>query len=248
MMRGLHNRYVGVLCVLLSLWAGALALNPADRWIWALENVPVVIGIAVLALTYRRFHFSRLSYTLIFVFLLFHEVGSHYTYTLVPYDAWFEAATGRTLNSLFGWERNHYDRLVHFLYGLLLTYPVREIFLRIANARGFWGYLLPVGFTMSTSLLYEEIEWAVVMVFGGDVGMAYLGIQGDVWDSHKDALLATIGSVMAMFVTAGVNISLQRDFAREWSESLRVKRVEPLGEEAIREMLEELEEKDSGGS
>ena len=94
------------------------------------------------------------------MFLCLHTVGAHYTYSEVPYDAWFERLTGRTFNGLVGWERNNFDRVVHFAYGLLLAYPIREVFLRVADARGFWGYFLPLDLTMSTSMLYELIEWA----------------------------------------------------------------------------------------
>src|SRR6266481_1621475 len=87
---------------------------------------------------------------LIFVFLSLHLIGAHYTYSLVPYDDWFRAVTGSSPNQLLGWERNNYDRVVHFSYGLLLAYPVREVFLRVARLRGFWGYFFPLDITMST--------------------------------------------------------------------------------------------------
>ena len=98
----------------------------------------------------------------------------------------------------FAGGRNHFDRLVHFLYGLLLAYPIREMFLRIGNVRGFWGYFLPLDLTMSTSMLYELIEWAAAELIGGDLGAAYLGTQGDVWDAHKDMALASMGALIAM--------------------------------------------------
>jgi putative membrane protein len=201
----------------------------------------VCIFIGFLVLTYKWFPLSRISYTLIFIFLCLHEIGSHYTYALVPYNAWFESIFGRTLNSMLGWERNHFDRLVHCSYGLLLAYPVREIFLRVADVKGFWGYFLPIDITMSTSMLYELIEWGTAEVFGGELGQAYLGTQGDVWDAHKDMGLATIGAVTAMLVTAIINMYLQRDFAREWISSLKVKSHEPLGEDEIARMLKEKE-------
>jgi putative membrane protein len=129
-----------------------------------------------------------------------------------------------TLNEHFGWQRNHFDRVIHFTYGLLLAYPFREIFLRIARARGFWGYFLPLDLTMSSSLLYELIEWLAAEVLGSDLGQAYLGTQGDIWDAHKDMALASLGALIAMLITAAVNLRCQRDFAREWSESWRVKK------------------------
>jgi len=146
---------------------------------------------------------------------------------------------GNSLSEAAGTERNHYDRLVHFLYGLLLVYPVREVFLRVADAKGFWGYLLPLLVVMSSSLLYEFLEWGAVGLFGGDLGMAYLGTQGDVWDAQKDSLLATVGALLATLVIAAVHVSLDRDFSREWVESLTVKHPEPLGEVAIDRYLHE---------
>ena len=139
---------------------------------------------------------------------------------------------------MFGWERNNYDRVVHFAYGLLLAYPIREVFLRVANVRGFWGYFLPLDLTMSTSMLYELIEWGAALVVGGDLGQAYLGTQGDVWDAHKDMELASLGALITMCIAAAVNVALQRDFACEWAESLRVHGRQPLGEVAIRQMLD----------
>ena len=173
---------------------------------------------------------------MIFVFMCLHQVGAHYTYSEVPYDLWLQKLTARSLNSLVGWERNNFDRVVHFSYGLLLAYPIREVFLRVVNVRGFWGYFLPLDLTMSTSMMFELIEWTVVAVFGGGMGQTYLGTQGDEWDAHKDMALASIGAFIAMAVTALINWRLQRDFAREWGESLRVKVKAPLGEDEIAHM------------
>lgn len=228
-----HKYYLWTLTLAYVLIWAALAVDPVDRATWALENALPVAFVAVMLMTYRRLLFSRLSYTLIFIFLIFHTVGAHYTYSEVPYDRWFITLTGTSLNESMGWERNHYDRFVHFSYGLLLAYPIREIFLRIAEVRGFWGYFLPLDVTMSTSMIYELVEWGSAEVFGGEVGMNYLGTQGDVWDAHKDMALASLGAVIAMTITAAVNVYLRRDFAGEWVESIKVKQRQPLGEDEI---------------
>jgi putative membrane protein len=220
-----------LLLVLLALGV-VLGIDPHYRADWLLENLLAAAGVLALALTWKRFPLSRLSYGLLFVFLVLHEVGAHYTYAEVPYDRWFAALTGRGLNELLGFERNHYDRLVHLSYGFLLAYPVRELFVRVADARGFWGYVLPLDVVMSTSMLYELIEWAAAEAFGGELGMAYLGTQGDVWDAHKDMLLASVGAALALTIAALVHRRLDRDFQRDWAESLRVKHPEPLGEVA----------------
>jgi putative membrane protein len=219
-----RKAYLLTLTVVYAIWWIAMAIEPFDRADWALENVLVLFAAALLWSTAKAFPLSRISYTCIFVFMMFHALGAHYTYAKVPYQEWLPFLEGG---------RNHFDRLVHFLYGLLLAYPIREMFLRIGNVRGFWGYFLPLDLTMSTSMLYELIEWAAALVVGGDLGAAYLGTQGDIWDAHKDMALASLGALIAMTVTYVVNRRMQRDFAREWAESIRVKRKKPLGEEAV---------------
>jgi putative membrane protein len=228
-----HRRYCFLTLGLFTLvWAG-LAVQPSDRADWALENALVVLFVPALLASLRWFPLSRLSWSLILLFLTLHSIGAHYTYAEVPYDAWFEAAFGFRLNGALGLERNHFDRLVHFSYGLLLAYPMRELFFRVADARGFWAYFLPLDLTLSTSALFELLEWAAASFFGGDLGVAYLGTQGDVWDAQKDMALAGLGALITMGVTLLVNRRWQRDFAREWIDSLRVKRREPLGEVAL---------------
>jgi len=234
-----HHRYLLVLAVLFALVWAALAIAPWHRADWALENALVAAFVVLVAATYKRLTLSRVSYTLIFVFLCLHEIGAHYTYAEVPYDRWFQSLTGTTFNSLVGWERNNFDRVIHFSYGLLLAYPVREVFLRVAAVRGFWGYFLPLDLTMSTSMMYELAEWLAAEAFGGDLGQAYLGTQGDVWDAQKDMALASLGALTAMLITYGLNRVLQRDFAAEWAESLQVKEPRPLGEDEIARMLRE---------
>jgi putative membrane protein len=201
---------------------------------WVLENILTVVFVTVLILTRNKFRLSSLSYTLIFVFMALHTVGAHYTYADVPYEQW-TGALGFSINKFFGFERNHFDRLVHFLFGFLLAYPVREVFMRVANARGAWSYYLPVELVMSLSMVYEIVEWGASLVVGGDLGMAYLGTQGDVWDAHKDMALASAGAILGMLIVATVNWRYQRDFSREFSESLRVKEPAPLGEVRLRE-------------
>ncbi len=228
-----QRKYLGALFATFAVLWIFLAIRPWNRADWIVENILVAFFVAGLLAFRRALFFSRISYTLIFMFMSLHIVGAHYTYAAVPYDVWFNNLTGRTFNSLMGWERNNFDRVVHFLYGFLLAYPIREIFLRVANVRGFWGYFLPLDLTMSTSALFELIEWGAAELLGGDLGAAYLGTQGDVWDAHKDMALASLGALIAMTVTAAINSRLQRDFAREWARSLRVKNHQPLGEDAL---------------
>jgi putative membrane protein len=230
-----HQRYPIVLFALLVAFAGALAINPHDRADWALENALMFGGLGVLIATRRKLPLSRVSYTLIFVFLCLHSIGAHYTYSEVPYQEWWARLTGQPVSE----GRNHYDRAVHFAYGLLLAYPVREVFLRVAAVRGFWGYYLPLDVTMATSMIYELIEWGAAEFFGGELGVAYLGSQGDPWDAQKDMALATLGAIIAMCVTAALNWRYQRDFARDWADSLRVKSGVPLGEDELRRLIDD---------
>lgn len=234
-----YSAYLAVLAGLFLVIWSLLAIAPLYRHDWLLENVLLFVFVAALLGSYRVLPLSAVSYTLIFLFLCLHSVGAHYTYAEVPYERWLQDTLGWSLNAAMGWERNHFDRLVHFCYGLLLAYPVRELFLRVAAVRGFWGYFLPLDLTMSTSMLFELFEWGAAEMFGGDLGIAYLGTQGDVWDAHKDMALASVGALIAMGITGALNVRLQRDFAREWADSLRVKEPSPLGEVAIRRMIEE---------
>jgi putative membrane protein len=158
--------------------------------------------VPLLIATYRRLRFSNAAYALIFAFFVLHEIGAHYTYSLVPYDAWATSLTGTSVSAVLGLERNHYDRLIHFAYGLLLYLPVVELLRGVAAPRGIWRFLLPVLFVLSNSALYELIEWAAAEMFGGDLGIAYLGTQGDEWDSQKDTACAAAGALLAaLFVT-----------------------------------------------
>jgi len=218
-----HRRFLLLLSVLLGIEFALLAIAPHDRKDWALENALVVLFVGALLASYPRLMLSPLSYLLIFLFLSLHLLGAHYTYALVPYDSWFESLTGRTFNSLLGWDRNNFDRVVHFCYGSLLTYPIREVFQRVVRLRGFWGYFFPLDVAMSTSMMYELIEWGAAALFGGDLGQAYLGTQGDAWDAQKDMALASLGALLCMLLTAALNLWFQRDFADEWNQSLRVK-------------------------
>ena len=113
------------------------------------------------------------------------------------------------------------------------------MFLRVANVRGFWGYFLPLDLTMSTSMLYEQIEWLAAEAFGSGLGAAFLGSQGDQWDAQKDMALASLGALITMSVTAIINSIYQRDFAAEWVESLRVHRHQPLGEVELQRLREQ---------
>jgi putative membrane protein len=189
-----RNRLLQVLVAWYAVVWIATAVSPLDRHDWFLENLLVFAMLALLIGTYRAFPLSDLSYLLITAFMTLHAVGAHYTYAQVPLGFWIQNA--------FGFSRNHFDRIVHFSFGLLMAYPIREMFLRVANARGFWAYYLPLDVTLAFSALYEIMEMAIATMVAPGTGDAWLGTQGDVWDAQKDMGLAALGALLCMCITA----------------------------------------------
>ncbi len=222
------------LLILFVIWWVIWAIDPSHFSDWVLENVLTVFFIAALIFTRNKFRLSTVSYTVMFIFLCMHTIGSHYTYAEVPYEAW-TGSLGFSINDTFGFERNHFDRLVHFSFGLLFAYPMRELFMRIAKSEGAWSYYFPLELVMSLSMLYELVEWGAAVLVGGELGQAYLGTQGDIWDAHKDMGLATVGAAVGMLIVAGINWRYQKDFAQEFKNSLKIKSDTPLGEVKLRE-------------
>ena len=166
------------------------AIAPHDRFTWWLEVAPGLAGIAVLALTYRRFTFSRLAYFLMFLHIIILFVGGHYTYARVPAFDWLEDALNLS--------RNHYDRVGHFAQGFVPAIIAREIFVRKSIIRGkAWLFFFIVCVCLAVSALYELIEWWTA-VFTGEAATDFLGTQGDVWDTQMDMFLALTGAVSAL--------------------------------------------------
>lgn len=193
--------YTDLLAAIFAVIWVLLAIDPLYRHDWVLENL-LVVALALAFLWWRKsLHLSKTSATLIFIFLCVHEIGSHYTYSEVPYDRWAEALIGTTITELFGFSRNHFDRLEHFFYGLLLSYPMREGYIHAQMLKGRLTYTIPITITLAFSAIYEIIEWAAAEMVGGELGAAYLGTQGDVWDAQKDMALAGFGSVLALAAT-----------------------------------------------
>ena len=198
-MTRLSNRaYTDLLAIIFAIIWALLAIAPLYRHDWMLENL-LVLAAAIAFLCWRKkLELSKLSSTLIFIFLCVHEIGAHYTYSEVPYDRWAEALIGTTITDLFGFSRNHFDRLEHFFYGALLAYPMREVYIRAQMLKGRLTYTLPICITLAFSGMYEIFEWWAAELAGGDLGVAYLGTQGDVWDAQKDMALAGFGALLAM--------------------------------------------------
>lgn len=190
---------LGLLLAYVVLWIW-LAIDPVNRRDWLLENLLAVAGVVLLLLTYRRFPFSRLSYCLIALFLTLHAIGAHYTYAEVPFGYW--------LKDVLALSRNPFDRLVHFAFGLLLAYPVREWLMRLAKVTVGWSYYLSMSAILAQSGLFEVIEAVVAVLVSPELGALYLGTQGDEWDAQKDMAAALAGAFLAMTVTyAGFRFS-----------------------------------------
>jgi putative membrane protein len=178
----------GVLFAAAWLIAAWRPLFPQD---WALENVLSLLAAWWLVRRHRRAPLSAASYLFLLVFGIAHEIGSH-TYSEVPYRAW--------LGPLFDGGsagRNHYDRLVHFLFGLLCYRPLKEVMASALPGTGAAARILPVCVVATISLVYELVEWCAAMLFGAELGQAYLGTQGDEWDAQKDSGLALAGAGLA---------------------------------------------------
>ncbi len=157
---------------------------------WLLENLLTFACVPAAVLTYRRFRFTDQAYVQALLFLILHTVGSHYTYSHVPLGDWAQ--------EVFGFSRNHYDRLVHFSFGLLMLRPMRELVIRRPKVLGHAAvFFLSFAAIACLSLGYEMLEWTVAAVVDPSAGTAYLGTQGDVWDAQKDSAFACAGALIA---------------------------------------------------
>ena len=174
---------LGVVLLVLS------GIHPKDRYTWILEVAPAIAAAVLLAATYRRFPLTPLSYRLILLHACILMVGGHYTYAEVPLGFWMQRA--------FGFARNHYDRIGHFAQGFVPAIVVREVLLRkTALRRGGWTFFLVTCVCLAISACYEFVEWWTA-VMSGSAADAFLGTQGDPWDTQWDMLFALIGAVVA---------------------------------------------------
>ncbi len=177
--------------VYIILWL-YLAVEPLDRFDWILDNLLVFLLGPPFLYSVRRFRFSDISYVLIIVYLMLCAVGAHWSYSFVPAGDWLQQA--------FGFGRNHYDRLVHFSFGLLLAYPLKEWLVRVVKVPLPWPYYFSPLLLLALSALFECIEALVVEAVNPELGMIFLGAQGDMWDAQKDMIVALYGAAIAMIV------------------------------------------------
>ncbi|TVY10674.1 DUF2238 domain-containing protein [Paenibacillus cremeus] len=154
-----------------------------------MENILVLAAVIFLTILSRKFPLSNQSYFLIFIFLCFHTYAAHYTYDGTPFDRW--------LKENFHAQRSYFDRVVHFLFGLLLAPVLKEVLVRTNRLKGLWIYALPVACVFALSAFFEILEMFVAL-FGGSAGEDYMGLQGDIYDSQKDMGLGLLGGACTM--------------------------------------------------
>ena len=182
------------LVVAVLFWSG---VSPADRFTWFMEVFPVLIAVPILVATHKRFRFTPLVYTLIAIHACILMVGGKYTYAEVPLGFWME----RT----FGFARNHYDRIGHFAQGFVPALVAREILSRTSPLRGSrWLPFLVVCFCLAFSAFYEFIEWWTALAKGASAD-AFLGTQGDPWDTQWDMFFAFVGAIVGLVLLSGVH-------------------------------------------
>ena len=176
------------------IWSG---ISPHDRFTWFLEVAPVLIGVPILVYIWPRFRFTRLVYTLLWIHAVILMVGGKYTYAMVPFGFW--------LQDVFGFARNHYDRIGHFAQGFIPAMLAREVFIRCSPLRGSrWLPFMVVCFCLAFSALYELIEFWTALA-AGEGAEAFLGTQGDVWDTQWDMQMALVGAIVALVTLSKVH-------------------------------------------
>jgi putative membrane protein len=190
------NRFFQCICAGIVVLLAIAAYHPDKVFDWALENGCVALVLIGIFAAYRRMTFSDLSYLLMFVYLCIHEMGAHYKYSDVPIGEWLKPILHTT--------RNHYDRISHFSFGLLLAYPMREIAMRKLRVTGNWLYYLPVECVLAFSAVYEILEAFMASVLTPERGEEFVGMQGDMWDSQEDMFVAGLGSVIGVLIIAAL--------------------------------------------
>lgn len=188
----MSNKFQQALLIIYLIVWSIFAISPVYRPQWWLENYLVFAFFLFLILSYKKYQLSDLSYLLITIFLLLHVVGSHYGYSNVP--------IGFILRDAFGLVRNPYDRIVHFLFGVLFAYPIYELLKRYSSLKGIWLYIIPINFIISFSAIYEIIEAMVAWILPPEQYDPFVGLQGDIWDGYKDMLLVSVGGMVSTFI------------------------------------------------
>ena len=182
---------LGLTCA--AVWV-ITAIHPLDRQAWILENILLVLFVAVLGFTYRRLQLSNGAYLCIALFLILHMIGAHYTYAKMPLGLWAKQA--------FGFSRNHFDRVAHFGFGFFLALPVRELLRRFSGISRGWSFWIAAGIILAVSGFFEILESIVAAIVAPGQGVNWLGGQGDEWDAQNDMLSAMLGALTMMLIVA----------------------------------------------
>lgn len=166
------------------------AIHPHDLFTWFLEVLPALLGLVVLAITFRSFRFTRMAYWLMLIHSIILMIGGHYTYAEVPLFNW--------LRDVFHMSRNNYDKVGHFAQGFIPAIIIREILIRKSPVKkGKWLFFMVVSICLALSVFYEFIEWWVA-VLSGTAAESFLGTQGYVWDTQSDMFIALVGAITAL--------------------------------------------------
>jgi putative membrane protein len=183
---------------------GALAIHPYDRAVWWAENLPIMLIAAFLALTYRRFRFSNTAYLMMSVLVFMHTIGGHFTFERVPFEF---------VTNLFGFQRNHYDRIAHFTVGFYAFAIVELLDVRQLSPSRWVKSLFGIFAIFTVAAGYEIIEWLYAAFSDPAAGSAFLGSQGDVWDAQQDMLADGLGAIVAVgiyWLTRGLGRARRR--------------------------------------
>lgn len=195
-----HRRFKTSSLLLLFLILVVSCINPIyPREMYLQHSATIAVAVFLIYSAIKN-NLSNTSFILIVVFMIFHIIGARWIYSNTPYDQWISYLTGFDINSYFGFKRNHYDRLIHFLFGFLFFIPLQEIFQRNPDIKRGTGLLLAFLSILSLSMLYEVFEWMLSIVLSPDAAEAYNGQQGDYWDAQKDMALALLGALVMLFI------------------------------------------------
>src|SRR3989338_272851 len=191
-MKGKDKLPLTLLIVFIIFWL-FIAIKPYDRFTWFIENILTFLFVPLLVITYKKFRFSNFTYILLFLFMILHTLGSYYTYTNMSIFNWLQALLELT--------RNHYDRVVHFLFGLIFYFPIYEIVTKKLKIQGWMSYLLPFLIIISFKTIYEILEYLAV-IFTNNLAFSdsFLGMQGDYWDAQKDIMFGMAGATISMLI------------------------------------------------
>lgn len=199
----LSGRVPHALAIAFAAFWTIMAVTPVMRDVWWAENIPIMAVFLLLVGTYRLFRFSNLAYTLMACWLVLHTIGGHYTFANVPFDF---------ITDLFGFERNHFDRLGHYSIGFY-AFPIAEFLTRKNLAHPVVAYLFGLFAIMALAAGYEIIEWWYAVTAGGEAGIEFLGSQGDIWDAQSDMLCDTLGAITALVLFFFSRIKPERRFS-----------------------------------